>query len=87
LTATILTCPTGALGFRRSEAAPPTPADEPVVVEPEPNGPLLVRGPATIVDGDGNVIRVASRIALCRCGHSNNKPFCDLAHRVAGFRG
>jgi CDGSH-type Zn-finger protein len=42
---------------------------------------------ARIVDADGNVIRAGDRIALCRCGHSRNAPFCDLSHLVAGFEG
>lgn len=46
------------------------------------NGPLLVKGPAVLQDAAGN--RYASdkpQIALCRCGHSQNKPFCDGAHK------
>jgi CDGSH-type Zn-finger protein len=52
------------------------------------NGPLLVEGGATVCDGDGNAFATDPNkpaIALCRCGASANKPFCDGAHRAAGF--
>ena len=50
-----------------------------------PNGPLLVNGSFTIVTGAGRVAWRGTRAALCRCGESKNKPFCDGAHRAAGF--
>ena len=49
------------------------------------NGPLIVRGGAIITDAAGNQYEVQDDIALCRCGHSATKPFCDKAHRTAGF--
>ena len=52
------------------------------------NGPLLIEGPITIRDADGNTFSVdASKpaIALCRCGASANKPFCDGGHRGCNF--
>ncbi len=52
------------------------------------NGPLVIEGPFTIVDAEGNALPVASdkpAIALCRCGHSANKPFCDGSHKGCGF--
>ncbi len=50
-------------------------------------GPLLVTGSFTITDADGNVFGLAGRtqVALCRCGQSEQKPFCDGSHRGAGF--
>jgi CDGSH-type Zn-finger protein len=46
----------------------------------------MVKGPFTILDGEGNEYRVErSIVALCRCGHSNNKPFCDGSHARVGF--
>jgi CDGSH-type Zn-finger protein len=53
--------------------------------EPRPNGPLFVRGRLRIVGDDGEVIREDTRVALCRCGGSSNKPFCDGTHRRNGF--
>ena len=51
------------------------------------NGPLLVKGPVTLNDSDGNAYDLAGKemIALCRCGASENKPFCDGAHKGCGF--
>jgi CDGSH-type Zn-finger protein len=51
------------------------------------NGSLRVEGEFTIQDGDGKPFGLGGRttIGLCRCGHSENKPFCDGAHRKAGF--
>jgi len=48
------------------------------------NGSLQVKG-ATIIGADGVVISAEETVFLCRCGHSANKPFCDGAHRAAGF--
>jgi CDGSH-type Zn-finger protein len=51
------------------------------------DGPLLVRGDVTFVTQDGTRIEPGrSTVALCRCGQSARKPFCDGTHRVAGFR-
>ncbi|HVI00775.1 MAG TPA: CDGSH iron-sulfur domain-containing protein, partial [Enhygromyxa sp.] len=51
-----------------------------------PNGPLLVNGSFTIVTGAGRVAWRGTRAALCRCGASTNKPFCDGTHRAIGFK-
>jgi uncharacterized Fe-S cluster protein YjdI len=82
---TILTCPTGALHFRRLDGGPQEAPEEPTTVDPRPNGPHFVRGRVRIVDQDGNLIREDTRLALCRCGASENKPFCDGSHRRIGF--
>ena len=50
-----------------------------------PNGPLLINGSFTIVTGAGRAAWRGSKAALCRCGHSSNKPFCDGSHKAAGF--
>ena len=52
-----------------------------------PSGPLLVTGGVRIVDAQGNVLHEGERAALCRCGGSSNKPFCDGTHRTNGFEG
>jgi CDGSH-type Zn-finger protein/uncharacterized Fe-S cluster protein YjdI len=83
---TVLTCPTGALHFRRLDGGAQERAAEPTSVEPRPNGPLFVRGRVRIVDADGRLIREDTRVALCRCGASGNKPFCDGSHRRVGFK-
>ncbi len=52
-----------------------------------PDGPLLVRGDVEILDGDGDPVpRTRATVALCRCGVSTIKPYCDGTHKVVGFR-
>ena len=52
------------------------------------NGPYLIMGSATFTDADGNEQTTPGKaIALCRCGASANKPFCDGSHNGAGFQG
>jgi CDGSH-type Zn-finger protein len=51
------------------------------------NGPYLVKGPVVLLDADGNEFRTErATVALCRCGGSQNKPFCDGTHSRVGFR-
>jgi CDGSH-type Zn-finger protein len=55
-------------------------------ITPYRNGPYLIRGPFTLADQDGNEIEVGRRIvALCRCGKSRTRPFCDGTHKAVGF--
>ncbi len=49
------------------------------------NGPLLCTGDIEVQDANGTVLEKSDDVALCRCGHSGNKPFCDGSHRDAGF--
>ncbi|MHB1244433.1 MAG: CDGSH iron-sulfur domain-containing protein [Gaiellaceae bacterium] len=51
------------------------------------NGPYRVTGPFTLIDADGVAydLPAGETVALCRCGHSRTKPFCDKSHREAGF--
>ena len=63
------------------------PADK-VTITVRKNGSLLVTGDVTILDYTGNVIpRINDKpnVALCRCGHSQRKPFCDGSHKASGF--
>lgn len=60
---------------------------EPASVTPYPNGPLLVRGDFELRTTDGEPIELKRRtVALCRCGLSSIKPFCDGTHKAADFR-
>jgi CDGSH-type Zn-finger protein/uncharacterized Fe-S cluster protein YjdI len=54
-------------------------------ITPAPDGPLLVNGPLEIMSGTGRAIERTTKTALCRCGASENKPYCDGSHRAAGF--
>ena len=49
------------------------------------NGPLLLSGNFSIMAASGRVAWRGNKAALCRCGHSENKPFCDGAHAKKGF--
>jgi CDGSH-type Zn-finger protein len=61
--------------------------DERVVIKVRDNGPYKVTGPVDLVDAEGNRFSFdADRpLALCRCGRSATKPFCDRSHRETGF--
>lgn len=50
------------------------------------DGPRYVRGAVSMRDGEGRLMREEVRVALCRCGDSKNKPYCDNSHVDAGFR-
>lgn len=61
--------------------------DSAVTITVCPNGPLLVRGPATLIDADGNPIdRDRATVALCRCGGTGIPPFCDGTHKKRNTR-
>jgi len=55
-------------------------------IKPLKNGPLLVTGQVTIRAGSGRTAWQGDRVALCRCGQSKNKPFCDGSHAKVGFK-
>ncbi|MFB7250190.1 CDGSH iron-sulfur domain-containing protein [Microbacterium sp. NPDC056234] len=60
---------------------------ERVSITPYPDGPLLVRGDVDLRTPDGEPVQRNRRtVALCRCGLSAIKPFCDGTHKAAGFR-
>jgi hypothetical protein len=69
-------CPSGALEVQMSDATPPAGTTITVTT----NGPLLVEGEVLVRSPDGQVIREGGKMALCRCGHSARKPFCDGSH-------
>ena len=59
---------------------------EDVTIKVRESGPYLVKGPVALTDADGNPYTVTGEnIALCRCGQSQTKPFCDGSHKTTGF--
>jgi CDGSH-type Zn-finger protein len=57
------------------------------IIEAKQNGPYLVQGPLKLIDPSGKETVIDRPwVALCRCGQSNNKPFCDGAHSRVGFK-
>lgn len=58
-----------------------------VTIRPSKNGPLIVEGEVELFDTENNRLPLEkTRIALCRCGASSNKPFCDGTHSQIGFQ-
>lgn len=81
-------CPSGALSYRMNavaEVAEIHPLSMEIKVLPD--GPILVEGNMTISHSNGSTEQRSSTTALCRCGASSNKPFCDGSHRTIDFRG
>jgi CDGSH-type Zn-finger protein len=62
--------------------------DAPLVeIKVRDNGPYKVSGPVRLVDPEGGVFELppGEVVALCRCGQSQTKPFCDASHKSTGF--
>lgn len=81
--AVVRTCPTGALHYALDSEQPEQP-DDVTTITPRPDGPLIVRGNLVIQTPGGEQREV--RAALCRCGQSGNKPYCDGTHTKVGWR-
>lgn len=77
-------CPTGALHVERLDGGPAEPVPSRNMVTVAPVGPLYLRGELEIETPEGVVHD--TRAALCLCGASQSKPFCDGSHQEAGFR-
>jgi uncharacterized Fe-S cluster protein YjdI len=84
--AAVRLCPTGALRYKALSNLADEEPDDPTTIELRPNGPLIIRGRVKITNARGEVIAEEARVALCRCGASENKPFCDNSHRATHFR-
>jgi CDGSH-type Zn-finger protein len=54
-------------------------------ITPTDNGPYLIAGSFAVLDAEGHEYEVSDTIALCRCGHSRTKPFCDGSHERSDF--
>ena len=80
-------CPSGALSFKMIGADTKEKMTPEVKVEALENGPLLVSGTLNVINSDGSRAVKKRTTAFCRCGASNNKPYCDGAHVEAEFKG
>lgn len=79
-------CPSGALKYQFGNGAKSERPAKTNTITVTTDGPLHVRGELEIVRGsDGSVVAKDTRAALCRCGQSANKPFCDRSHAKTGF--
>jgi uncharacterized Fe-S cluster protein YjdI len=84
--AAVSRCPSGALRARRS-GSEPLEREQLLELRASAKGPLLVSGGVRVVAADGTVLYEGEKAALCRCGGSANKPFCDGMHKTIGFDG
>lgn len=86
-------CPSGALSFYVNQQEPVKETDTSeattieTIIEPLPNGPLLIFGNIKVKDKEGNETQKNNVTAFCRCGASSNKPYCDGSHARVGFAG
>lgn len=83
--ATVHRCPSGALQVVASDGMPLEPAPAGNSVQVVADGPLYLRGKLEVVGEDGGVLWQETRLALCRCGASGNKPLCDNSHQSCNF--
>jgi|TARA_R110002124_G_scaffold186713_1_gene354150 uncharacterized Fe-S cluster protein YjdI len=85
-------CPSGALTYEMNQMEDSN-IEEEIVPETNnslqfiPNGPILVSGSFTMKDPNGNTSTLSNSVALCRCGQSANKPYCDGSHVTSEFIG
>lgn len=84
LAATVDRCPSGALRIEHPDGRSPSRAAN-NMASLTANGPTYLRGDILLVQADG-VVQTETRLALCRCGASANKPYCDGSHNAAPFR-
>ena len=83
---TIERCPTGALQYDRRADGPQESPPAKNTIRIEADGPLYLHGRVRIDGADGQPVVRDTRVALCRCGKSALKPFCDGSHKKAGFK-
>ena len=87
--AQVETCPSGALSYFMNNPVdnikPPV-EQQHTRIEVTKNGPLLVHGEIIVKDKHGNETNKSKVTALCRCGQSANKPYCDGTHNTCGFK-
>jgi uncharacterized Fe-S cluster protein YjdI len=89
-------CPSGALSYylNKDEQVPEADANKVIAesanilkIQVTPNGPYIIKTECLIVHSDGREETKNGTVALCRCGQSKNKPYCDGSHRIDGFTG
>jgi CDGSH-type Zn-finger protein/uncharacterized Fe-S cluster protein YjdI len=78
-------CPTGALHYERHDGGAAESVASANVVTPDPDGPFYLRGDVEVVGENGGPVVRDTRVALCRCGATKHRPFCDASHWDAGF--
>lgn len=79
-------CPSGALRYERLDDSPNETSPDEITGTFAENGPLYLRGAIKLTNHEGKTLFEGSRVALCRCGASKNKPFCDRSHQGIQFQ-
>ncbi len=79
-------CPSGALTYKLEHDGNSVEPDLPAAVGIIDDGPVWLTGGIPVTLPDGTVLEVRNRLTLCRCGHSNSKPYCDGSHKETGFK-
>lgn len=89
IVAQVKKCPSGALSYYMNSDAPGNHVnvEAETIIETATNGPLMVYGNVTVRDKNGTLTKKSNATAFCRCGASQNKPFCDGSHKKIGFIG
>ena len=82
-------CPSGALSYymNSEEVKADHITESETIIETIPDGPLMIYGNISVKDRSGNTTRKNKVTAFCRCGSSQNKPYCDGSHKRIGFMG
>ncbi len=83
-------CPSGAISYvlsNATEATAPAAATANTTINVLPNGPFIINSECLIKHSDGSEEIKTGKVALCRCGASQKKPYCDGSHRSNGFQG
>ncbi len=83
---TIERCPTGALQYERRDGGPQETPPSKNTIRIAPDGPLYLHGRVRVDDAEDQPVVRDTRVALCRCGQSGLKPYCDGSHTKAGFK-
>ncbi|NNE56133.1 MAG: hypothetical protein HKN32_08940 [Flavobacteriales bacterium] len=78
-------CPSGAISIKEDNQTQSETMS--TKIEVTKNGPVLVHGTCTVTHSDGSTHEKDGVTALCRCGHSSNKPYCDGSHTKEDFQG
>jgi uncharacterized Fe-S cluster protein YjdI len=80
-------CPSGALSYYIPNKNTKAKAEQTVKVNVSKNGPILINGECELIGPDGSSQIISKNTALCRCGASKNKPYCDGSHKTIAFIG
>lgn len=82
----ITKCPSGALSYKIKGMENEETKSSEIKVEALPNGPLMVHGAMEVTHSDGSTELKKRATAFCRCGASDNKPYCDGTHNKIEFK-